>query len=196
MKSLRILLDLDCVLADFVGGVCSLWGLSVGDVLAEWTPGEYGMNVPLGRAAGLGRALTDEEFWDPIGRTVGFWSNLPELPWAGELLSAVRSATDDWYVVTSPSRCPRCVPEKRAWLHRTLGVEWYDRMIPTPHKELMAVARDRTVVLIDDYERNCEAFAVAGGTPILFPAHHNTRHLWKTTPLTPVLTDLNRILGV
>ena len=67
---MRILLDLDCVLADFVGGVARLWGLTAADLLRHWPAGEYGMNGPLAAALerpGYGRPVIDDAaFWRAI----------------------------------------------------------------------------------------------------------------------------------
>lgn len=201
MKKLRVLLDLDCVLADFVGGVADVWGLSREELLAEWTPGEYPMNSAVGRAAGKKGWTTGIEsesvqewmFWERIERCPGFWSGLNRLPWMVSLVTIVREMTDDWWVVTAPSRCPRCIPEKREWCRRELGFpvgHWFDRFQPTPHKYLFA---NPSAVLIDDHEENCRKFEEHGGRAILFPAHHNRLHLQSNDPMPRVLDQLEKL---
>lgn len=198
---MRILLDLDCTLADFVGGCAALWGLTFRDLEPHWPAGHYGMETILAMALGdnftyeaqfdgLGNRLDAPSFagrmWAGIEARPGFWADLPELPWCRQLLDAVRTTTDDWWIATSPSRCPRCIPEKRAWLDRVLGLNgrWFDRLLPTPHKELMAKPG---VLLIDDYEKHCKDFVKEGGHAVLFPAHHNSLHDLKDDPLEYVL---------
>lgn len=187
----RILIDLDCVLADFLGGVCRLWGFTLADVQKHWQRGTYGVTEPLGKAltarTGSPAMMDDKTFWGAIEDVPGFWEDLEEFPWTRHLLDLIRSATDDWYVVSAPSRCPRCIPEKREWLHRVLDVEWYDRLIPTPHKELMAKPG---VVLIDDYDRNCKAFNMEGGFAITFPSYHNSMNHYEQTPMAFVQASL------
>lgn len=189
-KISRILLDMDLVLADFVYGVCRAWEVHPLRVYSEWVPGTYRMDAALGTAVGLGRPTTSEEYWGKIESVPGFWLNLPELPWCRELLDFVRTKTDDWYVVTSPSRCPTCIPEKREWMRRVLGLpegEWYSRLIPTPHKELLAKPG---VLLIDDYDENVDRFRREGGTAIVFPSHGNSLHRRSHDPMEWVKTAL------
>ncbi|MGL6095364.1 MAG: hypothetical protein ACRC7O_06145 [Fimbriiglobus sp.] len=175
-------------MADFVFQTALLWGVSGDAVYEHWPAGTYGMNEPLGLAAGMGRGLTDREFWDAIGNAVGFWSRLPVLPWVADLVAYAESNADEWYVVTSPSRCPRCVPEKQEWCDRVLGDgTHFDRMIPTRYKHLLAKPG---AVLVDDYDANRAAFEAAGGRCVLFPAHHNLRYNHKADPMTTVVGEL------
>lgn len=193
---MRILLDLDCVLADFVGAAAKLWGFTFTDLKPFWPAGEYGIVPPLSRRialeAGRGWSLSESAFWATIEGCPGFWTDIPKLPWADELLDLVRSATDDWWIVTAPSRCPRCIPEKREWVNNLLGVkpgDWLGRhFVPTSHKELMAKPE---VLLIDDHEDNCRKFAHEGGYPILFPVWHNRLHHLHDNPMPAVKTALD-----
>lgn len=188
---MRIILDLDCVLADFVKGASLAHGLSVADLLPHWPLGQYCMQTAVGRA--IGRVdWRDEEFWGPLDGRREFWADLPTLPWTGDLLRLVGSLTDDWYVATSNSDCPECVPGKQEWCNRVLGKgRYFDRMIPTRHKHLLSRPG---VVLIDDYDLNCERFRAAGGEAIVFPAHHNSRHEYKTDPMSVVSSTLKRLV--
>lgn len=202
----RVLLDLDCVLADFIAGAAAAHGLTADAVRAAWTPGEYGADKPFGLAAGLGRAMTPAEFWRPINNLPGFWRSLPKLPWADEVFHLCRAAaggkpagggtaelmhgqTDDYlgglFIVTSPSRCPGCIREKEEWLGEHFGLPFH-RMIPTPHKELMAKPG---VVLVDDYFKHCYEFAREGGESIMFPVLHNALFSHADDPV-PVVRRL------
>lgn len=180
---MRILLDKDQVLADFVGGACAAHGVSPGLVMRHWEPGVYSMTTALSRAKGRTGTMSEGDFWRPIHALRGFWRDLAPLPWAGHLLNLVRDITPDWYIVTAPSLCRECVAEKRDWLADRYGDEYADRMVPTKHKELMAVTRDGPAVLVDDSESNCERFRAAGGTAIVFPAHNNSLHGLKDDPV-------------
>lgn len=118
---MRVLLDLDCTLADFIGGVARLWGLTTADLLRHWPPGEYGMEGPLSRALYEKRScladrgyssrtpntpapvvdggvMTTEQFWRPINDRPGFWLGLDPLPWAEELFTlCLKAAGGEWY---------------------------------------------------------------------------------------------------
>jgi 5'(3')-deoxyribonucleotidase len=213
VKISRVLIDLDCVLADFVGGCAAAWGLRADDLYPHWLVGEYGMNVPLQRtlqATGHpdwphDRVMTDGAFWGRLNERPEFWADLPKLPWVDELVQIVESYTADWHVVTSPSWCPSSYAGKVTWLKREFGKR-FDRFMITPHKEILSMPG---VVLIDDYEGNCLKFTVRdlydgerfkmraprGGHAILFPAHHNGRHAEKADPLAAVKRDLAALSG-
>lgn len=190
MKRLRILLDMDCVLADFIAGACAAHGVPLSEFERATVRGEYGMNAGLARAKHpMGHPLTHEEFWRPINATPGFWEALPVLPWALELIDLVnRFSGGDYYFVTAPSECRDCVAEKRRWLKKI--DQDNSRMIPTPHKELFAVTQRGPAILIDDHEANCERFETAGGVPLLFPALHNGLHYVEKAVYIQHVTEL------
>jgi hypothetical protein len=60
--SLLIYLDLDEVLADFLGGVCRAFETSRADVEAHWQPGVWGIEAPLSKATNR-KALTSGDVW-------------------------------------------------------------------------------------------------------------------------------------
>lgn len=187
----RILLDLDCTLADFIGGVAALWGFKTAELLQHWTPGEYPCNSALTRATNRSEVVGDVAFWDRIGDAPGFWAELPVLPWAQDLFNRVTAATPDWWIVTSPSKCPRCIPEKKQWLNRHFGAKAADRMVPTKHKHLLA---QRNVALIDDYDANLSNFSKAGGFVVPVPARHNQWHAHESDPMAITLPTLESFL--
>lgn len=185
-KTVRILLDLDCTLADFVAGAAAAHGLTARQVLAHWPAGGYDMAPAVGRAAGWPPDRDwDEAFWAPLNGSRKFWADLPVLPWANELFVLVLSLTDDWWIVTSPSRCELCVPGKMDWCRRFLGLgcSEFDRLVPLRHKYLLA---NPTTLLVDDSDANVDAFVAAGGHGLLLPAHHNRYHHWAADPMRRV----------
>lgn len=184
---MRILLDLDCVLADFVAGAAAAHGLTPSACLAHWPAGEYDMPGAVGRALGCrpGVDWSDAGFWAPLDGSRRFWAELPVLPWADELTDLVLSLTDDWWIVTSPSRCELCVPGKMDWCRRFFGAgaAEFERLIPLRRKDLLA---GPTTLLIDDCDANVDAFVKAGGHGLLLPAHHNRYHHWSADPMRRV----------
>jgi len=204
LKISRILLDMDCVLADFFAGAARVHGLDYAtQVEPHWTPGVYGMEpgITAGRvAAGLRDpglpVMTTEEFWGPINRERGFWESLAPLPWTEELFDLALTAAsgpDEFFIVTSPSKCRECAAEKEDWLQKHLGRYAAGRMVPNRFKHTMAYTADGPALLIDDYDGNVDKFREAGGLAVLFPAHHNSFHELKRNPMRHVRESLEYV---
>lgn len=183
---MRILLDLDEVLADFVGGACALWGAPIQAVRDQWVPGTWGLVEPLSAVLttrGRKSPLSGEEFWRRLDGNVDFWAELEHLPWMDDVLTLVKEYTEDWHIVTSPSWCDSSITGKVRWVKRHLGKK-FTRILPTPHKYVCAMPG---VVLVDDRESNVADFTVWKGKPtgadgILFPRLHNRNHPLEADP--------------
>ena len=181
---MKILLDLDEVLADFVGAACTAWGTTRPAVERHWPAGVWDLVPPLGRA--LGQPLTPADFGARLRDRPDFWAGLAPLPWATPLLDWLTTEVgrpETVYLVTSPSLCPSSYAGKAQWVARSLGPHWLERLILTGRKELLA-GYDR--LLIDDREESVGRFRAAGGRGIVFPAHHNSLHAHRDDPLTYV----------
>lgn len=197
MKKFRILLDLDEVLADFVGGCCRIHGVSREELERHWPPGQWSIVEPLGKAlAEKGKLAEDydwneDDFWLEINYySPQFWSTLEPTPWAKELVKLVESFTKDWHIVSAPSRSPESYTGKVRWLKAFFG-QRFDRFALTPHKEIFAC---HNVVLIDDREENTRKFAEAGGWGVPFPSRHNSKHEKAANALEEVKSVLESIL--
>lgn len=166
---MRLLVDLDEVLADFRGGACRVHMVDrhEADKLAVESE-----NWDMASVWGI----TEEEFWKPITEAgAAFWEGLKPLPWAEELMEIVKEKTEDWFIVTSPSRCETSYLGKLRWLRKQLGSPYFNRVFITSHK--YALAGPETI-LIDDREKNVAEFIMAGGDGIIFPSIGNKlRHL-------------------
>lgn len=162
---MRVLLDIDEVIADFVGGALKVHGWTRAELEAVWEPGTWSIVEPMG--------LTKETFWAPILKAgPDFWEELDVLPWAAELIATVVSKTKDWWLVTSPGRGGAAAHiGKEAWIKQRFGD--FKRFVVTRHKELSAKPG---VVLIDDNAATVQKFVDAGGHGIVFPSRHN--YLW------------------
>lgn len=189
MKITRIILDMDEVLTDFVGAACKAWGTTTEEVVKNWEAGRWDMTAPVGRTI-RGKPLTEREFWDRINNNVGFWEHMNETPFVQTLLNRVYYEVDkNWHIVSSPSYCATCYDGKVKYLKRTFG-EKFNQFALTPHKELFA---QPGVLLIDDRDSNVENFIKHGGAGIVFPAHHNSKHEFKTDPVTYVTAQLEKL---
>lgn len=154
---MKILVDMDGVLADFVGGVRDLFGFN-----EPWPIGAYDVPTAFG--------ITPQEMWEAIDNEFDFWLNLEPLPWLDELLRMLEGC--DWWISTSPSLDPLCAAQKIEWVYRFIGPNFRRYMIG-PDKFLMA--NDETV-LIDDSDSNYDKFTDAGGFAVLFPQPWNMNH--------------------
>lgn len=151
-----LFLDLDGVLADFVGSACDVHGKPVDDVNCWDFFEAWG--------------LDEDGFWAPInaaGRD--FWSNLKSYPWFDELVSLVEDVDPQFTICTKPSHQADCMAGKLDWIHAQFGSK-FRRYIFTPNKSPLA-ARGR--LLIDDSNDNCRGFSDAGGDVACFPQPWN-----------------------
>lgn len=174
-----ILLDMDGVLCDWVGGVCRLFGRDQVELEAAW-PADYDICVALG--------ITTEQLWAKVDAAgEDFWADLQPYPWTTDLWAAC-SQWEPTLVCTSPSFHPSSLSGKLRWLHRHLadGAAFRDYVI-TPRKEAMA-GGDR--VLIDDRDAGCDAFRAGGGLSFVFPRPWNSNRSLAHDPMAAVMDYL------
>lgn len=170
---MRILLDLDEVLADFVGGALAVHGWTRERLETVWAPGTWSIVEPMG--------LSLEEFWAPINAAgESFWVGLTPLRWAHDLLRLITEITDDWFIVSSPSQCVGAYSGKARWVQQFLG-DGFDRLVITNHKHLLAKPG---VILIDDREESVRKFIAVGGDGLTFPSRHNYLYQYANDPVS------------
>lgn len=180
---MTILLDLDEVLADFVGGALRVHGWTRERLETVWRPGTWSIVEPMG--------LTPEAFWEPINAMGdAFWLGLQPLPWAIDVVRIVDSVVDNWYIITSPGHHVSGYTGKIRWLRRFFGMT-FERFVITQHKTLLARAG---TLLIDDREDTVKAFEAAGGQGLLFPSRHNTLYRWADDPAKYLSGVLRKML--
>ncbi|CAH1273769.1 NT5C [Branchiostoma lanceolatum] len=166
-RNLRVLLDMDGVLADFEGQFLKRF--------REKYP--HDPFVPLEERSGfyvtkqyydLGQDIGTKAF--SIYEEKGFFLNLQPIEGA---LEAAREMAEmegvDVYICTSPiKKYTHCVVEKYQWLDKHLGKEWMERMILT---------RDKTVIngdlLIDDKPNITGGMNPPMWQHVLFTSWHN-----------------------
>ncbi|XP_043761528.1 5'(3')-deoxyribonucleotidase, cytosolic type [Cervus elaphus] len=174
-RSVRVLVDMDCVLADFEAGL--LRGF------LQRFPGEP--YVPLEERRGFlareqYRALRPDlaDKVASVYEAPGFFLDLEPIPGA---LAAMREMNDmqdtQVFICTSPlMKYDHCVAEKYRWVEKHLGPQFVERII---------VTRDKTVVsgdiLIDDKEVIQGQEETPSWEHILFTCCHN-QHLALPPP--------------
>lgn len=188
-----ILLDLDEVITDFIGGAARLWGLTPDETESLRDRQEWDVLLKISQI--LDRPLTRSEFWEPINNNEQFWVDLELLPWAEDILRVVSSYP--WYIVTSPSFCGSSWSGKIRWIKQHFGGS-FNKYILTPHKHLLARPGH---ILIDDSPGNCQSFRFdkctctsTGAASILFPTLHNANRHYADNPVGYVEETLREIL--
>jgi 5' nucleotidase, deoxy (Pyrimidine), cytosolic type C protein (NT5C) len=186
---MKILLDIDEVLVDFIGPACELWNSTREAAEAHWLAGVWDMIPPLSKALGLTESMPPEVFWTAFRNHSSFWPTLPLLPWFHELLAAVSLIDPEYHLISAPTLCHSSYTGKVLWIKKLFG-EKFDRFALTPHKELFARP---DIVLIDDRDSNVEKFRAKGGFAIVFPRYHNSQHRFRKDPMPYVLEWLRQV---
>ena len=183
---MRIILDLDDVLCDFEGAACRLHGVdpkAMQEVRTGWDMVPFFQQV-------TGKHMDQAGFWAPIDRAgETFWATLEAHEWMDELIHLVKSITDDWHIVSSPSLCPSSYSGKVKWLKRHLGRSFTNFAL-TPHKHIFS---QEGVLLIDDREENVTRFIWAvegveslGGDGLVFPSSGNSLRALRGDPVSHI----------
>lgn len=179
-----VYVDLDDVLADFYKGWLLLQpDYELIDKKRHQHLGEWDLQTIL--------ELSDRQMWDAVRfQGADFWRDLPEKYYATSLLHMVQEFCEKhnatWYVLTGPQPNPDSLVGKQRWLNNFMASHfpeechtdyqqslYFDRMIPTLHKHLLAKPG---TLLIDDADHNVNAFRQAEGDAILYPVAGNTLH--------------------
>lgn len=151
---MKYLLDMDGVIADFVGGVGRLYDTDLNH-MDDWGIEEF-----------LG--VSEKEMWIRIDiEGPEFWATLPEYPWTNDLIRLL--GPDNLVISTAPSRSADSLKGKAEWLQEMFGYK-FNRYMFGRHKHLLAGSG---LTLIDDKDANVEAFRAHGGRAVLFPQKWN-----------------------
>ena len=172
-----IFVDMDEVIADFIGQVCRLFQVTPDQVDRLRPNGEWSI-VPSLRQLGKVRDVRD--MWDTIdSRGSDFWRTLPVLPGTDKIIQMVSAITDQWYLLSSPSHSIYSRIGKIQWIKRVFGPT-FDRYLLTPHKHLLAGPGR---ILIDDRPDNVHTFQENGGLGILYPHPGNENRGYTATQI-------------
>lgn len=162
-ENIHIFLDLDGVLANFVGGVEKEFDVKLDD-LSSW-----GMADKINKKKGTN--LTTKEFWKRIQENPRFWFDLEPYPWARDLVNLTMEKTKgNVTIVTSPDMAAHTYGQKAGWV-----MKFYPglarKLFVGPQKHLLAQPNR---ILIDDSDDNIKKFKEAGGKTITFPQKWNS----------------------
>jgi hypothetical protein len=163
----KIFLDVDGILRDFDMGARQWHHLPL-ERSRSWEAVMEEYNETLGLDPYTGRKM----FWG--GLTETFWSYCPKTPWCDDVLSALMAWVAAGRVTLLTSPAVDTAGSTQKWIRRNLPYFWANKhYLIGPDK---AACAHPYAVLIDDHEKNVEAFRNAGGQTILFPAPHNWNH--------------------
>lgn len=163
---MKIFIDMDGVLSNFVGGVAPLLGTDEHELSSK---------LFLHQTYNIADALDTR--WEHIEEAINdqgveFWSGLNRYHWAEDLLIYLleETSSSNIYIVTDPGQFQYSHAGKMLWMKEHLGYKFKNYAM-TPYKHLLA---DRNSILIDDNRNNVSAFKRAGGRAILFPQPWNS----------------------
>ncbi len=157
-------LDMDGVIADFVGSTCKA----------------HGLESPYGHVNCLGIfdmekcwGMTVEKFWEPLA-TYEFWADMAKTPEADELVELLigKFGEKQVCILTHPSAYDGCISAKKAWIDKHYPM-LSGQMLFGSAKQYLA-GPDR--YLVDDWDKNIKAFKDAGGYGITVPRLWNHRY--------------------
>lgn len=193
MEIKSICLDLDGVLCDFILPAIRLFTDNLQDVMQRWPVGinhnEKGSYIIYDL---LG--VKSHKFWEVIkekGKGHQFWAELPRYMWCMDLMNACREIAPT-IILTSPSRAVSSVKGKVCWMQRQFGMKFDGYLIGSGKHHC---ARPGSI-LIDDQDKNCEAWREHGGTAIVFPQHWNSAHADAGRAFPVVIEQLQALASV
>ncbi|CAL9701367.1 unnamed protein product [Knipowitschia caucasica] len=187
-KRLRVLVDMDGVLADFEGGFLRKFRarfpqepfISLEERRGFWVSAQYGE---------LREDLCDKAI--SIWESKDFFLELEPLPGAVEVVKQMSQMENtDVFICTSPiKRYQHCPQEKYAWVEKHLGHDFLDQVILTRDKTL--VSGD---ILIDDKPDILGVESSPSWEHILFSACHNLHQNCPQRRLTSWADDWRSLL--
>lgn len=169
----KVLIDLDDVVVNFVDAACVVHGRENPYVTNPSNLGNYHLEEILG--------LTKSQFWKPM--TYDFWLNLSLMDQGKRLINIVEAYVPKKYIcfATSPSSNDGCAQGKIDWIKK--HYHRFSRSFAIGPMKYMYAGPN--TVLIDDSQKNIDAFIEEGGIGYLFPSRTNKRyaevgeeHIW------------------
>ena len=125
-----------------------------------------------------------EDALDLIRKHPTFWTDLPLLPHAKELVKFVKENFGDYYILSKPlENDPRSATGKRAWIRAHFQDTPPVDVILTANKAAHAMSGDVANILIDDFGKYIDSWREAGGVGIKYkdtPVAHNIDRVKKT----------------
>lgn len=174
MKSPRIFLDMDGVLVDFVNHACKFHGSTITE--QEWPEGEWDIAKVLG--------IGSSSFWKKLN-CQEFWNDMPIYSHTEQLIEACKATGYPVTILSSPAFGPSASCKYEFARHKLkLPIILANDKTPLAHGPY--------TLLIDDHDKNIEAWHEAGGFSHLFPRKWNAAHKHHDNALKITLELLER----
>lgn len=169
----KCFVDMDGVLAEFLGGASF----------------RHDRDLPYDRPEAMGVwetevlwGITEEQFWAPM-RDAEFWATLEKTPEADRIVKlAEREFGEENVAILSAEGPGFSIQGKKEWIKRNYP-QFEKRLIFAHAKEFLA---SPSRWLIDDRDKNIDAFNEAGGHGILVPRLWNRAWIWSDVSLIEV----------
>jgi len=184
----RILLDLDGVLVDFLGGACRLHNKTYDGHPHD--PKNQVSQKPWEIEPIFG--MTAPALWEPMGRD--YWRNLKPLDHCHKVVEILSRKFGEGNIclLTSPIRTDGCIDGKMDWIREHLP-QFRRRFLVGPAKQFCASPRH---CLVDDRTFNIEGFKGVGGHGFLFPAPWNGRFKERPVKALQQWIDALDVIGL
>ena len=158
---MKVLLDVDGVLADFVGGVCKFYDRE--------NPYQYPENKGVYDIVKL-LEMEPLTFWKPLGYQ--FWKDLEKLPYADSIVEMVTDTygEENICILTKPCDTVGCADGKVAWVKE--HYPQFNYLIGSS-KSWCAYPDS---ILFDDHWPNVRRFREKTGLAFLMPGAWNQKH--------------------
>lgn len=159
---MKVLLDMDGVVVDFVSAAILEHGLNPVRFVNDWPKGEWDVAKVIN--------LPPKQFWEKIDANPTFWDELQPYPWMEALTHLVHNNSRSWAFCTTPSRHHHSSAGKVRWIQNYFGKTFRDYYLCGASKAQLATP---DTLLIDDSDVNVGEFLLAGGKAVLWPAVWN-----------------------
>jgi len=187
---MKVFLDMDGVLVDFLGGLHRAFGVSYSIDTYPYEKGKWNMLEDINRPFSDGKSPF-EVINDSC--TIEFWRDLNWMYDGRELLTTIINKfthADDIYLLTTP------MPNFGSWTGKAL---WVNKHIPVFNERLIITQEPKKLfagpdtLLIDDRSENVAEFVAAGGAAILVPRPWNELWNWSGETLQVVKNSVENL---
>ena len=157
---MKVLLDMDGVLVNTVGGICDFFDIK--------SPYVYGASADWDLSKTLG--IQHKDLWPHLGYE--FWRDLKPYPWMKDVVSLLEEnfGKENICLLTSPCGTRGCGDGKTDWAKEHLP----DYKILIGSAKEFCASPDR--LLVDDNNENVAGFRKEGGYAFLFAGPWNAKH--------------------
>lgn len=165
---MKIFVDLDGVLVDFIGGIHRALGVNYDINNYPYEPGKWDIleDIPGIRHLAQADKKCNTEFWRGLN-----WMYDGKKIW--EIIKS-KFSPSDIYLLTTPMPNLGSYRGKMLWINREMPEVKKDHVIVTQAEKSLFVQSIGRTILVDDRDKNIIDFSIKGGTGILLPRPWNS----------------------